>query len=322
MTSVSVAGVPQCGASSATTVSSVALGSQALQVSTATGNTAVGSAALRANTTGANNVAVGQAALLNATTAQQNVALGSTALSGLTTGPSNVAVGQSALSSLATGEYNVGVGFASLFSATGSSNTAVGYLAGYGVTFGGDNVLIGYQAGSALTTGFDNVAIGSFAGYTVTTGSNNIHIGNNGAAADANTIKIGVPGVQQNTYLAGVRGQTTATGAIAVLVGTDGELGTVSSSRRYKEDIRDMGDASARLFDLRPVTFRYKQPMADGLKPVDFGLIAEEVADVFPELAVLNADGEIESVAYHKLPALLLNELQKQQRAIDALQPR
>jgi Chaperone of endosialidase len=318
---VAASGLVECRA--ATTgfgSSSVALGSTALQASTASGNTAIGSAALRANTTGANNVAIGQSALLNATTAQQNVAVGGSALSGLTTGQNNVAVGQSALSSLATGGSNVGVGALSLFSATGSTNTAVGFFAGYGVTTGGDNVLIGYQAGASVTTGLDNVAIGSFAGYNVSAGSNNIHIGNNGAAGDANTIKIGVQGTQLNTYIAGIRGQTPATATQSVVIGSDGELGSVVSSRRFKEDIHDMGDASGRLVDLRPVVFRYKRPLPDGSKPLDFGLIAEEVADVFPELATTDRDGVIDGVAYHKLPALLLNELQKQQRTIDALQ--
>jgi hypothetical protein len=316
---IDAAGLVECRAST-TGSSSVALGSQALQASTGAGNTAIGSAAMRANTTGANNVGVGQAALLNATTAQQNVAVGSTALSALTSGPSNVAVGQSALGNVAVGGYNVGVGFAALFTATGSTNTAVGYLSGYNVTFGGDNVLLGYQAGYALTVGADNVAVGAFAGSSVTTGSNNIHIGNAGAVADTNTIKIGVQGTQVNTFVAGIRGQTPATATQTVVIGTDGEFGSVVSSRRFKEDVADMGDASTRLLSLRPVTFRYKQPMRDGSKPIDFGLIAEEVAATFPELATTDRDGVIDGVAYHKLPALLLNELQKQQRAIEALQ--
>jgi hypothetical protein len=316
---VAVSGLVECRAST-TGTSSVALGSQALQASTASGNTAIGSAAMRANTTGANNVAVGQAALLNATTAQQNVAVGSTALSSVTTGPSNVAVGQSALGTVAVGGYNVGVGFASLFSATGSTNTAVGYFSGYGVTSGGDNVLLGYQAGTSLTIGSDNVAVGAFAGYNLTTGSNNIHIGNNGVAGETNTIKIGAQGTQVNTYIAGIRGQTPATATQSVVIGSDGELGSVVSSRRFKEDIHDMGDASTRVFALRPVVFRYKRPLPDGSKPIDFGLIAEEVAEAFPELATTDQDGVIDGVAYHKLPALLLNELQKQRRTIDALQ--
>ena len=98
------------------------------------------------------------------------------------------------------------------------------------------------------------------------------------------------------------------------MVNSSGVLGTVTSSRRYKEDIQPMADSSSRLFDLRPVTFRYKKPEADGGKPIQFGLIAEEVAEAFPELVVLNSEGEPETVAYHLLPGLLLNELQKEHR--------
>ena len=112
---------------------------------------------------------------------------------------------------------------------------------------------------------------------------------------------------------------TGASNAIPVVIDGNGQLGTVSSSRRFKEDIRDMGDASRALFNLRPVTFRYARAYNDGAKPIQYGLVAEEVAEVFPELAVRGADGQIETVAYHKLPALLLNDLQRQQRVIDAL---
>ena len=322
LSGVDAAGTLNCRPS-ATGGQNTALGLLALQstVLSDRGNTAIGNAALRDNTTGSNNTAVGLAAMLLTTTAQQNVAIGTTALSDLTSGPSNVAIGASALGSVAVGGYNVGVGFASLFTATGSTNTAVGYVSGYNVTFGGDNVLIGYQAGYALTTGSDNIAIGASAGSVVTTGSNNIHIGNAGVGADTNTIRVGIQGTQVNTYIAGIRGQTPATASPhTVVIGSDGELGSVVSSRRFKEEIADMGDASARLFALRPVTFRYKQPMRDGSKPLDFGLIAEEVADVFPELATTDQDGVIDGVAYQKLPALLLNELKKQQHAIEVLQ--
>lgn len=315
---VAASGLIECRAST-TGTSNVALGSQTLQSSSATGNTAVGEAALRANTTGSTNTAVGQAALLNATTAQQNVAVGTSALSSLTTGPNNTAVGLSALRSVEVGGNNVAVGFNALGTTTSSSNTAVGYNAGSAVTSGASNVLIGNQAGLSVTTGIGNVAIGASAGTFVTAGSNNIHINNSGVHGDTSTIRIGAQGTQTRAFMAGVRDVTTATAAIPVLVSTTGQLGTVSSSRRYKDDIADMGEASRRLFDLRPVTFRYKQPMADGSRPLDYGLIAEEVAEVFPELAVHSADGQIETVAYHKLPALLLNEVQQQQREIETL---
>jgi hypothetical protein len=118
-------------------------------------------------------------------------------------------------------------------------------------------------------------------------------------------------------FITGIRGITTANNnAIPVLIDSSGQLGTVSSSRRYKEDIHDMADASRRLLQLRPVTFRYTQAYGDGSKPQQFGLIAEEVAEVFPELAVRDAEGRIDTVHYETLNVLLLNELQKQQREL------
>ena len=89
---------------------------------------------------------------------------------------------------------------------------------------------------------------------------------------------------------------------------------TASSSRRFKEDIEDMAGRSSGLLRLRPVTFRYKQAYADGSKPLDYGLIAEEVAEVYPDLVARSADGQVESVQYQKLAPMLLNELQKQDR--------
>ena len=126
---------------------------------------------------------------------------------------------------------------------------------------------------------------------------------------------LGKVGTQTMTFIAGVRGITTANfDAIPVVIDSTGQLGTVSSSRRFKEDIHDMADASRRLLGLRPVTFRYTQAYINGAKPIQYGLIAEEVADVFPELAVRGADGQVETVHYETLNVLLLNELQRQVR--------
>jgi hypothetical protein len=132
---------------------------------------------------------------------------------------------------------------------------------------------------------------------------------------------LGKVGTQAKTVIAGVRGITTINpDAVPVMIDSAGQLGTISSSQRYKEDIRSMDDASSRLFRLRPVTFRYTQPFKDGAKPIQFGLIAEEVAAVFPELAVRNANGDVETVHYETLNVLLLNELQKQQQRIEQLE--
>jgi hypothetical protein len=132
------------------------------------------------------------------------------------------------------------------------------------------------------------------------------------------TIRIGEVGTQTSFFAAGIRGVTTGINdAIPVVIDTGGQLGTVSSSRRFKEDIQDMGDASRGLMRLRPVTFRYQKPFADGTKPIQYGLIAEEVADVFPDLVARSSDGQIETVKYQLLDSLLLNEVQRQQREIE-----
>jgi hypothetical protein len=164
------------------------------------------------------------------------------------------------------------------------------------------------------------VAVGAGAGF-LASGSNNIYLGANtlGADGESNTIVIGIQGTQTRSFIAGIRGITTGiANAIPVVIDSNGQLGTVSSSIRFKEDIHDMADVSRRLMQLRPVTFRYTQAYRDGTKPIQYGLIAEEVADVFPELAVRGADGRVETVHYETLNVLLLNELQKQQAHLDA----
>ena len=140
-------------------------------------------------------------------------------------------------------------------------------------------------------------------------------IGNNGVSTDDSTIRIGSSKIGQSqtkTFVAGIRGATyDIFSALNVVIDSNGQLGTINSSRRYKEDIHDMADASSNLLRLRPVTFRYKKPYADGSKQIDYGLIAEEVAEVYPDLVVTNKDGQIETVQYQKLTPMLLNEVQK-----------
>ncbi|MBP7776313.1 MAG: tail fiber domain-containing protein [Acidobacteria bacterium] len=314
-TGVLASGTPECGDGSSSFYGT-SLGTGALAAGTGQHNTAVGSFALGETSTGGQNTAIGSKALLHSTTASLNVAVGFAALQNSTSG-GNVGVGAVSLANQTTGEANVAVGQQAMLGNVASSNSvAVGHRALFGNT-GGNNTAVGFEA-LLNATGGGNVAVGRSAGSLVTGGFNNIHIWHVGTATDDATIRIGAQGIQTTAFLAGVRGVTTATAAIPVLVGTDGQLGTVSSSRRYKFDIADMDDFSGRIAKLRPVTFRYQQPMDDGSTPLDFGLIAEEVAEVFPELAVTGADGQIETVAYHKLPALLLNELQKQQRVIEA----
>jgi len=277
-----------------TAPANTAVGASALVANiSGTFNTAVGKDALGANIGGVSNTAVGASALL-VSTGTANTAVGAFALDANTSGANNTAVGNAALGANQTGESNTAVGQNALLLNTGSFNTAVGSIA------------------LAVATGSTNIGIGRNAGGNLSTGSNNIYIGNGGATADESTLRIGQ--VQTKAFIAGIRGVTTVNAdALAVLIDSAGQLGTVSSSRRFKEDIGDMGEASQRLLGLRPVTFRYRQAAGNGTKPLQFGLIAEEVAEVFPELVAFDETGQPETVYYHVLPALLLNEVQRQE---------
>ncbi len=283
-------------------------------------NTAIGSGALPVNTTGFSNSAFGWQTLNRNTTGTGNTAVGSQTLFSNTGGDYNTAVGIGAIGVGATGSNNTALGANALRSSIGSDNTATGLQALYSNTTGRNNTATGENALGRNTTGILNTALGYQAGFNLTTGDNNIDIGNVGVAAEAATIRIGTSGTQTRSFIAGIRGITTGSAnVIAVLIDSNGQLGTVSSSRRYKEDIVDMSDASARLLALRPVTFRYKKAYDDGSKPIQFGLIAEEVAETFPELAVFNEDGQPETVKYQDLPPLLLNEFLKDHRRVDEL---
>jgi hypothetical protein len=305
-----------------------ATGSRALQSnSTGGANTASGSFALFYNSTGSANAASGFEALSSNTTGSRNTATGSHALFWNTTGFRNSATGSYALFSNTTGSRNTASGYKTLFSnTTGSYSSASGYKALYNATAGG-NTATGSLALSSNTTGARNTAIGSQAGAFATTGTDNIFLGYGafGDAGDTNTIRIGgltgsAPGQQNRTIIAGIRGITTgAADAVAVLIDGGGQLGTVSSSREVKQDIREIGELSRRLLALRPVAFRYRQhAKTDPDTPLQFGLIAEEVAEVFPELVVRDGEGKPETVRYHLLAALLLNELQREHQINDS----
>lgn len=212
---------------------------------------------------------------------------------------------------------NTAIGSGALEHNIGSGNTASGVDALHANATGRDNTASGSFA-LANATGNNNIGIGYNAGLNVAAGNNNIEIGNPGVSTDSGVVRIGTAGTQTSFFVAGVRGVTTGgSGAVPVVIDANGQLGTVSSSQRFKEDIRDMGDSSNGLLRLRPVTFRYRQPYADGSQPMDYGLIAEEVAKVYPDLAVKAADGQVETVQYQKLTPMLLNELQKQHRELD-----
>ena len=278
-------------------------------------NTASGRCALQNNLSGSENTATGYAALNFNTTGYANTASGGFALNANTSGYSNTADGSYALNTNTIGYSNTAGGRAALYSNTsGFQNTAQGFYALYYNTSGSHNTADGNRALNYNTTGENNIALGYEAGYNLTTGNFNIDIGNQGIADDAATIRLGTQNAQTRTFVAGVFG-TTATGGAAVYITPNGQLGTLTSSAKFKRNIHDMGDVSDALLSLRPVTFEYK-PDIDPAGTPQFGLIAEEVEKVSPELVVHDADHQVYSVRYEAVNAMLLNEFQKQHATI------
>jgi endosialidase-like protein len=242
----------------------------------------------------------------------QNLFVGVGAGNVATTGGENTAVGNGALAAITNSFFNTAVGRNALFHTdSGGANTAIGRTALFSNTSGVTNTAVG-QAALFSSTGDFNTAVGFFAGSALASGSSNIYLGAPGQFTESFTMRLG--DTQTATFVAGING-SIVNQSVPVLVGSDGKLGTVSlSSRRFKTDIADLGDASRGLLDLRPVTFRYRAQPPDG--PVDYGLIAEEVAEVYPELVVRDVEGAPAAVRYHLLPTLLLSELQRQARAL------
>ena len=308
------------------------------------GNTAVGAATLVFNTEGSGNTAVGTGALQrNAggpTESSLNTAVGLDALGSNTTGNANTAVGAgtldgpagpAALGSNTIGNANTAVGAtmgsgpAALGSnSTGNGNTAVGAgtlfsAAALGSNTTGDaNTAIGQTALNSNTTGGGNIAVGDGAGANLTTGSNNIDIGNEGVAEEANTVRIGTSGTQTTTYIAGISG-ATASGGAAVFVNADSKLGTLTSSARFKDEIKPMDKASKAILALKPVTFRYKKGI-DPQRIPQFGLVAEDVEKVNPDLVVRDKAGKPYTVRYEAVNAMLLNEFLKEHRKVEQQQ--
>jgi hypothetical protein len=277
-------------------------------------NTAEGDGALFTLTgsTDTDNTAIGYNALYN-DTSFFNTAVGSSALFSLTSGNNNTAAGYKALYSNTTGHDNTANGAAALQSNTSDANTANGAGALTKNTTGDSNTAVGYRALTSNTTGSENIALGYYAGSLLTTGTYNIDIGNSGVAGESDTIRIGEQGTQAGTYVAGIYG-VTASGGTAVYINSSGQLGTTTSSARFKREIRSMDRASKTILALRPVTFRYKQELDPAGIP-QFGLVAEEVEKVNPDLVVRDADGKPYSVRYEAVNAMLLNEFLKQHKA-------
>ena len=293
-------------------------------------NTAIGGAALFSDTDGSRNTAVGALALWSNTTGGFNTALGDSALFHNTTGSGNNAIGYQALFENTEGAGNTAIGEIALhLNTTGSGNTAVGVTA-LAVNSGNSNTAVGAGA-LQHPAGDSNTALGAYAGVDIS-GSNNIVIGANvfgfggsntiviganvGMLGESNTIRIGNTDIT-DTFISGISGTTVASGA-AVLVDSSGHLGTVTSSKRYKEEIRPMNKTSEAIFSLEPVTFRYRKEI-DTAGTSQFGLVAEDVAKVNPDLVVRNRNGEIYSVRYEAVNAMLLNEFLKEHRKVEQM---
>jgi hypothetical protein len=215
----------------------------------------------------------------------------------------------------ATGDY-------ALFNLTrGTRNTAIGFQALNTNTTGSENTAIGFFALQDNTTGRNNIALGNAAGI-FTLGDNNIHIGNLGAQ-ESDTIRIGtvagrgIRDFQSNTYIAGISGVTIA-GGVPVVIDADGHLGSTTSSERFKDEIKPMDKASEAILALKPVTFHYKKELdPDGIP--QFGLVAEQVQKVNPDLVARDAEGKVYTVRYEAVNAMLLNEFLKEHRTVQEL---
>ena len=280
-------------------------GSGALfSLTTGTNNTAVGSSALFSLTTGIQNTAVGAQALKN-NTANDNSAEGFQALVNNTTGFGNTATGWRALFQNTTGFHNTADGFSALLRNTvGNHNTANGDEALGSNTTGNFNTTDGAHSLENNTTGSGNTALGFGAGDNVTTANNVICIGSGVEGAN----------VSNSCYIGSVFGQTSSVGT-AVFINSSGKLGTITSSRRFKEEIKPMAQASEALFALKPVIFRYKKEIEPEKIP-QFGLVAEDVEAVNPDLVVRDADGKAYTVRYEAVNAMLLNEFLKEHRQV------
>jgi hypothetical protein len=303
-----------------TSVDNTANGSSALRSNTTgSDNTAIGSQALSLNTGGSGNTATGGSALFSNTTGDFNTASGDEALFANTTGAQNTATGSAALTSNTSGGANTAYGFQALLNNTiGVGNIAIGFQALSGNVNGNLNIAIGGTSLFSNTAGTDNIALGTSAGSN-TTGSNNVDIANPGVAGESDAIRIG-QSTHDRTFIAGIRGRTTGNAdAITVLIDSDGQLDTMSSSRRFKHEIRPMDTASQAILSLKPVTFNYK---SDNTNTPQFGLIAEDVAAVNPDLVVRDQNGPIYTVRYDAVNAMLLNEFLKEHKKVEEQQAR
>ncbi len=280
-----------------------ATGAGTLLGNTASENTATGAAALLTNTTGSENTATGAFALFSNIGGSANTADGDEALLNNTTGNDNTATGRQALFTNTTGGSNTAIGESALFNNTdGGANTAIGVNVLQNNMHGHNNTAVGINALGGSATGNFNIGLGDNAGVNVTSASNVICIGTDGNNVD------------NACYIGQIFGATSS-GGTAVLINSNGRLGTMTSSRRFKEEIKPMGRASEALFALKPVAFRYKKDV-DPQRIPQFGLVAEDVEAVNPDLVVRDKNGKAYSVRYEQVNAMLLNEFLKAHRKI------
>lgn len=292
------------------------LGNTSLQnISSGVFNTAIGSRAMTAMQTGVSNTAVGLAALTSNVSGQENVAVGEQCLT-LNTSSFNTCVGCKSMNNAGAANSCSFVGYAAGNALTsGNANSGVGYQTQTVLTTGDFNTSIGYQSLEILTTGDYNIALGTSAGSALASSeSSNILIGNTGVVSESNTIRIGTQGsgaAQQNqTFIAGISGVTVAA-STAVLIDANGQMGTILSSQRFKENIQEF--ESKDILKLRPVTFNY---ISDKTKEVNVGLIAEEVYEILPDLVILDLDKKPYSVKYDQIIMYLLSEVKKLHKLI------
>jgi Chaperone of endosialidase len=280
------------------------------------GNTAEGQNALLGLTTGTYNTGVGFSSLSVTATGKFNTGVGAGTLLA-NTADNNTATGAGTLLSNTTGAFNTANGAFALFTnTTGVENAANGYRALSGNAIGVGNTAYGSQA-LVQSTGNNNIALGAHAGFNISTGSNNIHIGNVGAGNESATVRIG-DNNQTRTFIAGINGVNQGSPAAVFINTLTGQLGTTApaSSRKYKKEIKPMDTDSEAVLALKPVSFHYK---SDNTKTPQFGLIAEDVADVNPDLVMRDENGEIYTVRYDAVNAMLLNEFLKEHHQVQDL---
>jgi len=282
-------------------------------------NTFIGVRAGHSNYTGFANTFTGASAGYANSTGYNNTFYGLDAGESTTSGDNNTFSGAYAGIYNRKGSHNTFTGAgAGQNNFTGNLNTFLGSSAGVYNTTGQRNTFAGYNAGQNNTTGQSNIFLGGSAGSNNLAGNNDIYIGNLGPTSqtESSTIRIGGDvqngyGPQTAAYIAGIYGSTSSSG-VPVYINADGQLGTLTSSVRFKEQIRDMGDSSSGLMKLRPVTFLYRPEYDKGQRTLQYGLIAEEVAGVYPDLVAYDTDSKPYTVKYQYLTTMLLNEMQKQ----------